>query len=187
VIFAKEIWRLHGLPSDIVSDRDTRFTFHFWQELTKHLGMHLSMSTAFHPQADGQTERINAIGEQYVCHFCGFQQDDWAELLPRAEHAYNTAVFETTKMSPFFANYGYQPETKWIRPAASVANFTNPASELLLECWKSIWEVLQENFRRVKFLRVKTRVFAPVTARICTRSEQYLHPAKRVFAPIEVL
>jgi hypothetical protein len=90
------------------------------------------MSTAFHPQADGQTERINAILKQYLRHFCAFQQDDWSELLLFAEHAYNTADSETTKMSPFFANYGYQPETQWIRPAASEANFTNPASELLL-------------------------------------------------------
>jgi transposase InsO family protein len=127
-----------------VSDRDTRFTSHFWQELTKHLGIHVSMSTAFHSQADGQTERINAILEQYVRHFCAFQQDDWAELLPLAEHAYNTAVSETIKMSPFFANYGYQPETQWIRPAASEANFINPASELLLARWKGIWEVPQE-------------------------------------------
>jgi hypothetical protein len=63
------------------------------KELTNHLGIKLSMSTAFHPQADGQ-------------------QDDWAELLLLAEHAYNTAVSETTKTSPFFANYGHQPETQ---------------------------------------------------------------------------
>jgi hypothetical protein len=148
IIFAREIWRLHGLPADIVSDRDTRFTSHFWQELTSHLGIQLSMSTAFHPQADGQTERINAVLEQYLRHFCGFQQDDWAELLPLAEHAYNTAVSETTKMSPFFPNYGYQPETQWIRPAESEANFTNPASEMLLARWRGIWEVLQENIHR---------------------------------------
>jgi hypothetical protein len=86
------------------------------KELTNHLGIKLSMSTAFHPQADDQ-------------------QDDWAELIPLAEHAeyaYNTAVSETTKSSRFFANYGYQPETQWIRPAALEANFTNPTSELLL-------------------------------------------------------
>jgi hypothetical protein len=87
------------------------------EELTNHLGIKQSMSTAFHPQADGQ-------------------QDDWAELLLLAEPAYNTAVSETTKTPPFLANYGYQ-ETQWIRPAASEANFTNPASELLLAHWRS--------------------------------------------------
>jgi hypothetical protein len=76
------------------------------------------MSTAFHPQADDQ-------------------QGDWAELFPLVERAYNTAVSETTKTSPSFVNYGYQPETQWIRPAASEANFTYPASELLLAHWKS--------------------------------------------------
>jgi transposase InsO family protein len=64
-VLAKEVWRLHGLPSDIVSDRDTRFTSRFWQELTKHLRIKLSMSTAFHPQTDGQTERINEVLEAY--------------------------------------------------------------------------------------------------------------------------
>jgi hypothetical protein len=88
------------------------------KELTNHLGIKLSMSTAFHPQPDGQTERINAVLEQYPHHVSSFQQDDWAELLPLAElfplaeHAYNTAVSKTTKTPPFFANYGYQPETQ---------------------------------------------------------------------------
>jgi hypothetical protein len=53
-------------------------------------------------------------------------------------------------MSPFFANYGYQPETQWIRPAASEANFTNPASEMLLARWRGIWEVLQENIHEAQ-------------------------------------
>jgi hypothetical protein len=73
------------------------------KELTNHLGIKLSMSTAFHPQADGQTEQINAVLKQYPHH-------GRAELLPLAEHAYDIAVSETT--NPFFANYGYQPETQ---------------------------------------------------------------------------
>jgi hypothetical protein len=105
--------------------------------LTKYFGINLLMSTAFHAQADGQTKRINAILEQYLRHFCAFQQDDWSERLPLAEHAYNTAVSETTKMSPFFGIYGYQPETQWIRPVTE-ANFTNPASKMLLARWKDI-------------------------------------------------
>jgi hypothetical protein len=143
-LFAKEIWRLHGLPSEIVSDRDAKFTSHLWKELMEHLDVKLSMSTAFHPQTDGQTERVNSVLEQYVRHYCSFQQDDWVDLLPMAEFAYNTAVSETTKMSPFQANYMFQPETQWIKPAEG-QEWSNPASELLLTRWKRILEFLKEN------------------------------------------
>ena len=57
--FAREVWRLHGLPSDIVSDRDSKYLSHFWQELMSHLGVKLNLSTSFRPQTDGQMERIN--------------------------------------------------------------------------------------------------------------------------------
>jgi hypothetical protein len=99
--FAKEIWRLHGLSSEILSDRDSQFTSRFWNELMSNLGVKLKLSTAFRPQTDGQTEIINQILEQYLRHFCSYQQDDWAELLPFAEHALNTPTSEVTKMSPF--------------------------------------------------------------------------------------
>jgi Chromo (CHRromatin Organisation MOdifier) domain len=66
-------------------------------------------STAFHPQTDGQTERLNQILEQYVRIFCNYQQYDWCSLLPLAEFAYNNAYQESTKMSPFYANYGFNP------------------------------------------------------------------------------
>jgi hypothetical protein len=100
------------------------------------------MSTAFHPQSDRQTERINEILEVYLRHYCSFQQDDWAELLPLAEHAYNTADSETTRMSPFFANYGYQPESQWVRPLENDKN-ANPTSELLIARWQGIWNLLK--------------------------------------------
>ena len=110
--FAREIWRLHGLPSDIVSDRGSVFISGFWKELMEHLGVELNLSTAFHPQTDGQTERVNQVLEGYLRHYSNFQQDDWSDLLPLAEHAYNIATSESTKVSPFFANYGFNPETQ---------------------------------------------------------------------------
>ena len=75
------------------------------------LDVDIRMSTAFHPQTDGQTERVNQILEQYLRSYCSYQQDDWAELLPLEEHAYNSAVLESTKVFPFEANYGFSPRT----------------------------------------------------------------------------
>jgi hypothetical protein len=65
-LFLKEVWRLHGLPDDIVSDRDSRFISHFWQSLMSLLNVKLKMSTSFHPQTDGQTERVNQTLEHYL-------------------------------------------------------------------------------------------------------------------------
>jgi hypothetical protein len=84
IIFAKEIWRLHGLPSDIVSDRDTRFTSHFWQELTKHLGIKLSMSTAFHPQSVSENdENANPASELLIARWQGI----WTHLQENIHNA----------------------------------------------------------------------------------------------------
>jgi hypothetical protein len=68
------------------------------------------LSTAFHPQTDGQTERLNQTLEQYLRSYVNHQQDNWVHILLIAQFAYNSAMTEATKVSPFFANYGYQPE-----------------------------------------------------------------------------
>ena len=111
--FIKEIWRLHGLPLDIVSDRDTRFTSNFWAAVMKKLDVKLNMSTAFHPQTDGQSEILNQILEQYLRIFCNYHQDDWVELLPFAEFSYNNSTNASTKMTPFYAGYGQHPRSVW--------------------------------------------------------------------------
>ena len=67
------------------------------------------MTTAYHPEADGQTERVNQILEQYLRIYCSHRQDDWVRLLPTAEFAYNNAPSESTCLSPFYAEYGYNP------------------------------------------------------------------------------
>jgi len=113
-LFMREIVRLHGLPHDIITDRGTLFTSELWKETTKELGIERRLSTAFHPQTDGQTERTNGILEQYLRAYINYQQDDWCGYLPLAEFAYNNGYQETIKNTPFFANYGINPEYEMI-------------------------------------------------------------------------
>ena len=108
--FMRNIVSQHGLPDEIISDRDKLFTSKFWVSLMAQLGAHHKLSTAFHPQTDGQTERLNQTLEQYLRSYVNQKQDDWVQLLPLAEFAYNSAKSEATGVSPFYANYGYQPE-----------------------------------------------------------------------------
>ena len=108
-LFLENIYRIHGLPNDIVSDRGSQFISNFWRGLFQILGVKINLSTAYHPQSDGQTERVNQILEQYLRCSVNYQQDNWAELLPLAEFAYNNTVHSSTKQTPFFANYGQHP------------------------------------------------------------------------------
>ena len=108
------IVKLHGLPEDIVSDRGSVFTSRVWELMCKELHIERKLSTAWHPQTDGQTERINQIMEQYLRAFCSYRQDDWVDLLPFAEFSYNNAESATTKVSPFAANYGFNPTMDFV-------------------------------------------------------------------------
>lgn len=125
-LFLREVWRLHGLPNDIVSDRDTRFTSNWWATLMQLLDIRRKLSTAFHPQTDGQTERLNQEIEAYLRAFCTYEQDNWFDLLPMCEYAYNNSVTSATKLSPFYANYGYNPRTNWLADVEP----KNPSSAL---------------------------------------------------------
>jgi len=109
VAFAREIWKFHGLPTDIISDRDFLFTSETWKEFLQLSGIQPRMSTAFHPQTDGQTEWLNQTIEAYLRAFVGKEQDDWRHLLPMAEFAYNISVTIGNGTSPLYANYGFHP------------------------------------------------------------------------------
>jgi transposase InsO family protein len=99
----------HGIPKYITSDRDKLFTSKFWRSLTDLMGIDHRLSTAYHPQTNGQTERTNQTIEQYLRHYVNYDQDNWAQFLPMAQFAYNNAMHATTKETPFFTNYGYNP------------------------------------------------------------------------------
>jgi len=105
-LFLHEVVRLHGLPQAILSDRDPRFTAHFWRSLWQQLGTKLTMSTAYHPQTDGQTERANRTLEEMIRAYVNFKQDDWDTHLSTLELAYNNTKQSSTGFSPFYLNYG---------------------------------------------------------------------------------
>ncbi|KAK3020691.1 LOW QUALITY PROTEIN: hypothetical protein RJ639_045597 [Escallonia herrerae] len=110
-LFLKNVVKYWGLPKVIVSDRDPRFTGKFWTELFKLLGSELHFSTSFHPQIDGQTERVNALLECYLRHFVNANQTDWARLLDMAQFSYNLMRSKATNQSPFEIAIWQQPLT----------------------------------------------------------------------------
>ena len=108
-VFLANIFKLHGLPNSIVTDRDPTFTSTFWKELFKLQGTTLKFSSAYHPQTDGQTEIVNKMVEQYLRCFSGDKPKGWVKWLPLAEWWYNTNIHASTKLSPFESVYGYPP------------------------------------------------------------------------------
>ena len=106
VILDMVVWH-HGLPNSIVLDRSLLFTSKFWSSLCYFFGIKRRLSTAFHPQTDGQTKCHNSTMEAYLRAFVNFKQNDWAKLLPMAEFAYNNAKNASTGHTLFELNCGY--------------------------------------------------------------------------------
>jgi len=105
-LFRDNVWKLHGLPESIVSDRGPQFAVELTKELNRMLGIRMKLSTMFHPQTDRQTEQMNQELEQYLQFFIEHKQKDWLESLVAAEFMVNNKVHTATKVSPFMANYG---------------------------------------------------------------------------------
>ncbi|KAI4304520.1 hypothetical protein MLD38_040016 [Melastoma candidum] len=112
-LYVKEVIRLHGVPSVIVSDRDARFTSRFWSNIQRSLGTRLNMSTAFHPQTDGQTERIIQILEDMLRACALDLEGSWVDQLPLVEFSYNNSYQQSIQMAPFEALYGRPCRTHW--------------------------------------------------------------------------
>lgn len=150
-IFFKHVFKNHGLPKSIVSDRDTRFTSQFWSNLFACLGTSLDMSTAYHQQTDGQSEKTIQTLEQYLRMYTSKSQDDWDELLSHAEFAYNSAKSTATNFSPFEVMYGFLPQT----PASLMLEKPLPASppnvkeemSKLRDRFKMVHDALQDSHK----------------------------------------
>lgn len=110
-MFIEHLYKLYGLPTDIVFDRDRKFDSQFWREVFKKLDTTLSMSTVDHPQSDGQTKRVNQVLEDMLCAYVSKKQSNWEEYLPHLEFTYNSSKHSATGFSPFMLMYGFQPRS----------------------------------------------------------------------------
>ena len=139
-LYIQEIVLLHGVPVSIVSDRDPRFTVHFWKSFQKAMGTRLTMSTTFHPQTDGQSKRTIQVLEDMLRACVLDHKGSWEEQLPLVEFSYNNSYHASIQMAPYEALYG--------RPCRS------------LICWTEVGEssitgpdLIKDTFEKVSLIR----------------------------------
>src|ERR1700677_4436768 len=109
-LFHDNVWKLHSLPDDIVSDHGPNFAFSLMKELNKLLGIKTKLSTTYRPQTDGQTERINQDLKLFFHIFINHCQSDWFDWISIVELTYNNKIHSSTKFSPFYLNTGLNPQ-----------------------------------------------------------------------------
>ncbi|WCJ29454.1 Transposon Tf2-6 polyprotein [Euphorbia peplus] len=150
--FFKGVVKYWGIPKSIVSDRDGRFVGSFWSELFRLLGSNLAMSTSYHPQTDGQTERFNSMLEEYLRHFVNASLRNWTSLLDVAQFCFNSQKSSATNKKPFEIVTGQQP----LVPHSVDMPYKgkNPKAFLFTKEWKQNEEIakahLEKASRRMK-------------------------------------
>jgi hypothetical protein len=108
-LFLIHVFSKHGVPQHVSSDRGSEFVSHFFRSLSALLGITIHFTSGYHPEANGQVERMNQSLEQYLRIYCSYHQDNWDELLPLAEFTHNNTPSDSTGISPFYANKGFNP------------------------------------------------------------------------------
>lgn len=198
--FVEGVVKLHGMPRSIVSDRDPIFVSNFWQELFKMSGSKLQLSSAYHPQTDGQTKVVNRCVEQYLRCFVHQWPCKWNFYLPWAEYWYNTTYHISTGMTPFQALYGRLPPTipsynEGLSPVHEVDQQLRNRDELLQQLKAN----LTRSVNRMKQLADKKRrdMSFEVGERVLLRLHPYrqqtvfkrVHQklASRFYGPYEIL
>jgi hypothetical protein len=133
-LFRDNIVRLHGLPKELLSDRGGQFTSHYNLQCEKIWGIKHLLSSSHHPQTDGQTERVNAVMEDYLRHYVGANQTDWEDHLAMAEFAYNNSFHTAIQTTPFLLNYGFEPLT----PLAFLSEEATKRRGKLIKEWEDM-------------------------------------------------
>lgn len=132
-VYLKNVVRLHGFQESIISDRDPRWTGEFWTEFAKMFCTKLRFSTAFHPETDGQTERMNRTIEETLRHYVSPNHTDWDAHLPMIEFAINNAMQLSTSQTPFYMNTGFHPLT----PLSQTSATSNTAASSVRVAWQT--------------------------------------------------
>ncbi|XP_017425527.2 transposon Ty3-G Gag-Pol polyprotein [Vigna angularis] len=199
-IFLREVVRLHGIPKSIVTDRDPLFLSMFWNELFKGQGTQLKMSTAYHPETDGQTEVVNRVLEGYLRCFCSEQPKGWMTVLSWAEFWYNTCYQGAIRCTPFEAVYGRAPPSlhRFI-PGESLVEAVNQELQTRDEALKQLkfhleraqdLMVRQANKkRRVANVAVGDWVYLKIRPHRQSSMPTRLHPklSARYFGPFRII
>ncbi|QRW24341.1 Retrotransposable element Tf2 protein [Rhizoctonia solani] len=144
-LFVSHIWKLHGLPVKTISDRGTTFTGKFLRALYQRLGIKPSFSLAYHPESDGQTERVNQFIKFYLRSYVAADHSDWVKWLPLAEYAYNNAKHSATGKTPFELIYGRNPI---MNPSNIPSNI--PEADLVADTLAREWKEAEAALRMSK-------------------------------------
>jgi hypothetical protein len=149
-LFFTHVFKHHGLPKDIMSDRDPKFTSKFWRALWKCMGSKLKMSTSFQPQTDGQTERVNLVIQQFLRNYVAADQQDWVDHLELAKFYYNNSEHLVTGDTPFEMVTGKSPivPTTWVGQPLSDVNEEVPMVTQLDEEKRRLWEMAKANLEK---------------------------------------
>jgi hypothetical protein len=196
-LFVNHVVKLHGMPDTIVSDRDPKFTSVFWSTVCDIWGVKKAMSSAYHPQTDGQTERVNRVLEEYLRCYIGPSQTDWDKYLPMAEFAINDSHQVSIGMTPFYMTYGCHPPlpTRLAEPsqdnpagkqfAERVHAAVNRAKQLLQNAQQKQAEQANKHRRDLEFAVGDKVLLSTANIVIKTPGKQKLLP--RFIGPYEIL
>ena len=146
-------YRIYGPPDTIVSDRGPQFISAFWNEFTRILGIKLKLSTAYHPQTDGQTEIVNQYLDQKLRPFVNYYQDNWAELLPMMDYSQATLPHDSTGFAPIQLEMGYLPRTSfdWNRPEGPLTvreKLSHKEAQQYAKRLEGAWKVARKNLEK---------------------------------------
>ena len=179
-LYHDHVYRSHGLPNDVICDRDRIFLSQFWRSLMDILKVKIRASSAYHPQTDGQTEIMNKKLEEILRNFVNHNQSDWDLYLVDAEVAYNRSPNAVTTYSPFFLNYGFEPRTVPADIPCSVESQVPAVSDwlrLLEESRKATVAAIQRaNASRAKYANRHRRPCTIAVGDLVLLSTKHLMP-----------